>query len=242
VSLVTVSANGRVYHRHFDHDEARRLRAQGWSWSKLAERFGVTTQAVTRVCDPEVAARMSASYLESQRRQRMPCRGGCGRLVWQIGNRSGYCTRCVAAQRTAGDVRPAELRCIVCRQWKPDDEFGTSHGRLSRRGHDSDCRACASARRRDYRRRHPEKAAAENRRHVERLRRKRMSRYIVFQPNGDGFVEVARVDAGSPAHAIEQAATAPGDYVAVTEGRFKLMRVAPVEAFRVVAGEEKAGQ
>ena len=61
-----------------------------------------------------------------------------------------------------------------------------------------------------------------------------MSRYIVFQPNGEGFVEIARVDAGSPAHAIEQVVSAPGEYVAVTEGRFKPMTVAPVEAFRVV--------
>lgn len=67
-----------------------------------------------------------------------------------------------------------------------------------------------------------------------------MARYIVFQPNGSdtNFVEVARVDAASPAHAIEQIATGEGEFVAVPEGRFKLMRVQPVQAFRVV--QEKA--
>jgi len=64
-----------------------------------------------------------------------------------------------------------------------------------------------------------------------------MARYIVFQPNGAGFVELARVEAGSPAHAVEQAADKEGEYIAVPEGRFKVMRVAPVQAFRVVSTE-----
>jgi len=64
-----------------------------------------------------------------------------------------------------------------------------------------------------------------------------MVMYIVLQPNGDEdtFVLVGTVEAGSPAHAVEQVAKAEGDYIAVPEGRFKPMRVEPVESFRVVA-------
>ena len=64
--------------------------------------------------------------------------------------------------------------------------------------------------------------------------------YVVLEPNGDegGYREVARgVAAGSPAHAIEQAAKEPGEYVAIPEGRFKLMKVKPVQALRVIADE-----
>jgi len=243
VSLETVSTKrNRTYHRHFDHDEARRLRAEGWSWAKLADRFGVTPLAVTRVCNPDVAARMLAKSNEATRRKRTPCRGGCGRLVWmhQKG-RSGYCAECVARRKTAADVRDGELRCTQCREWKPDEEFPTWHGQKSRRGHSAECQACATKWLWDYRAAHPESKARESRRHTDRIREEKpMSLYVVLHPNGtgDSYVEVARVDAGSPAHAIEKVATDVGEYIAVPASRFQRMRVEPVQAFRVVT--EKA--
>jgi hypothetical protein len=61
-----------------------------------------------------------------------------------------------------------------------------------------------------------------------------MAEFIVFQPNGNGFVEIARVEAAGAIGAIEKTATAPGDYIAVPESRFRVMRVEPVERFTVV--------
>lgn len=65
-----------------------------------------------------------------------------------------------------------------------------------------------------------------------------MARFVVLQPNGDGFVEIDRVDAASSDHAVERAAKEPGEYVAVAESRFKVVRVEPVESLRVVKADE----
>jgi hypothetical protein len=239
VSFVTVSKKrpGRVYHRHFDHDEALRLRALGWSYQRIADHAGVSVQAVARVVNPRIRERMDSQTLDWARKHlRKPCLGGCDRLVWSQKSRSGYCPRCFSDLRVAADVRPEELRCTSCREWKADKEFGRTHGAKARRGCDPECRSCSSARRRRHRQRTPEQQKEAGRRRTDRRRKgKTMSRYIVFQPNGQGFVEVSRVDAASPAHAVEKAATSEGQYVAVPEGKFKLMRVAPVQALRVVS-------
>lgn len=43
MSLETHSKKrNRVYERAFDHEEAQRLRSEGWSYDDLAERFGVS--------------------------------------------------------------------------------------------------------------------------------------------------------------------------------------------------------
>jgi putative DNA-invertase from lambdoid prophage Rac len=34
----------------FDRDEARALRTQGWSWQKIAKKFGVSPSTVRRAC------------------------------------------------------------------------------------------------------------------------------------------------------------------------------------------------
>jgi hypothetical protein len=61
-----------------------------------------------------------------------------------------------------------------------------------------------------------------------------MTTFIVFTPNGDGLKEVARVEAASAIGAVEAAATQAGQYVAITEGRFNLMQVEPVQKMTVV--------
>jgi hypothetical protein len=136
VSLTTIShKKGRVYHRHFDHDEARRLRAEGlWTYSRLAEHFGVSEAAVMRVCNPEFRARMDARLKEFVwRNKREPCKGECGRLVWMMTKgRSGYCQSCLGERRVAADVREGELRWTQCRQWKPDSEFGHNKNKARR--------------------------------------------------------------------------------------------------------------
>ena len=238
MSLVTVSKKrNRVYYRHFDHDEARRLYAEGWGYGRVAEHFGVTPGAVRRIVDDEYNRKLqNAANAWNHRNLRVPCKGGCGVRIWATDtSRSGYCIRCVAAQKTAPDVRPEELRCTQCREWKPDAAFPTykTSARISRRGRTAECRSCCA--RREYRRSHSKQRQAENTKANTKRREKRpMARYIVFQPNGEGFKEVARVDAGSPAHAVETAAKGEGEYVAVPEGRFRVMRVAPVQALRIV--------
>lgn len=87
----------------FDHDEARRLRAAGWTYRALAARYGVSYSGVQRVCNPAVRARMNAHTNRRLRDKRQPCLGGCGRLVWLHGPiiRSGYCPQCLAAKQRA---------------------------------------------------------------------------------------------------------------------------------------------
>lgn len=240
MSLETISTKRhRVYHRMFDHDEARSLREEGWTYQALAGRYGVLEAAVIRVCDPRVNARMQEQSKRSLRRRRRPCLGGCGRLVWWHGNtstRSGKCSRCIAAERTTQDVRVSELRCTSCREWKPDAEFPTYKASIARRGRNAMCRACCATARREHRKRKPDLEREQNRRVIDKRRRQKVaSTYVVLRPNGHGYIEQCRIDAASPAHAIEQAAQEEGEYIAVPEGRFQVMAVAPVQAFRVVA-------
>lgn len=51
--------------RKFDHDEARRLRAEGWTLQRIADRLGVTRQAVNFVVSDkarETNARAGKAY------------------------------------------------------------------------------------------------------------------------------------------------------------------------------------
>jgi hypothetical protein len=61
-----------------------------------------------------------------------------------------------------------------------------------------------------------------------------MVRYVVLTPNGNGFHEVARVEAATANHAIEQAAQEPGDYLAIPESKLRSVTVAPITSLRVV--------
>jgi hypothetical protein len=155
VSEVTVSkVRNRTYQRQFDHDEARALKAEGWSYTELGKRFGVSDTAVRRVCDPKLRDDMNARSIEWMRQNaRAECKGGCGKLVWAMKGRSGYCARCTARRSTAADVRPDALRCTKCREWKPDALFPKAGTWTSRRGRKSRCRACETARRRASRQR-----------------------------------------------------------------------------------------
>lgn len=235
MALTTHSkVRNRVYHRRFDHEEAQRLRAEGWTWVELSRHFGVTANAIQRVCLPHVREKMDAQTKKHLLKLRKPCKGGCGKLVWMNNKeRSGYCPRCIRSKFNA-DVGDGILRCTRCREWKTDSEFPTYHGVHVRRGRSPECRVCSSQRRREHRHANPKLEREQNRRVKEKRRSKRMARYVVLQPNNGAYVEVARVDAGSPAHAIEKIAEKEGEYVAVSEGQFKVMRVAPVRAFRVV--------
>jgi hypothetical protein len=243
VSLVTVSTKrSRIYQRDFDHDLAIAFRAEGWSYPRLAEHFDVSEAAIARVVRPGQRERMDAqSKRWVQRNRRPPCRGGCGRLVWLMNKeRSGYCTRCAAARKTTG-VRPTELRCSSCGEWKPDEAFYKRSGAWARRERAPDCKSCSNDHRRTNRHRNAERERNYTR---ERRRKERedriMATFIVYQPNGKGMTEVGRIDASSADQAIEKLANEPGDYAAIAAHRFEVVTVRPVNALRVVRDQDTA--
>jgi hypothetical protein len=171
--------------RKIDYEEALELRGQGWTPDRLADRYGVTANAVwlmlRRHDHPELADRDRERHKQWQRdHHRKPCKGGCGALVWTHGKnpvRSGYCARCLAERLYGKDMRPGELRCTVCRRWKPDEEFhrraGEAHEGGLRRGRRGQCRACESEARaeRRHRRRVPCARCGRPRSHPDDLRR-----------------------------------------------------------------------
>jgi hypothetical protein len=162
----------RVYERKFDHDEARKLRAEGWSYRELAARFGVSDSAILRVCNPQSRAKMEAHSAAWSRRQRQPCRGGCGRLVWHHGRRirSGYCPSCLGKLKTR-TVRPDTLLCTHCGEWKLDEEFPFGRtANKSRRDRHSFCRGCQAEVRREHRQRNREADNAYQRAYKRRKR------------------------------------------------------------------------
>ena len=223
--------------RRFDHDEARRLRAEGWTYQQIADKVGVTPTAVQHVVNDESRQRQRARHLEWQRRtKRHPCRGGCGRLVWTTSpTRTGYCHRCLTERRTT-TVRPDTLQCSKCGEWKPDDDFYRKAGSPIRRDRASWCKQCQNRARREWRHAHPHNRERDRRTAANRNRRRiAMAMWVVLKPGGDGYQEVARVKATTTRHAIEEAATGPGVYIAVVETSFRPMKVEPVQAFRVVA-------
>lgn len=242
MSLVTVSdKKNRVYQRAFDHDEAQKLRAEGWTWQALTVHFGVSEAAVRRVCDPKVRERMAANGNDWHRAHRQPCLGDCGALVWMTApDRTGYCADCVSARRAAEAVRETELLCRKCGEWKPDAEFTDDRRRTRRRGKRTFCRACDTAARRGHRRANQDRERTVDR---ERKRRgKRMAKYVVMRKDEEGrWEERARTDATSRLHAIERVADDSGAWVAVTEGQLTVLEVQPAMAFKVVRPGQENG-
>lgn len=239
MSLETHSTKrNRVYQRAFDHDEAKVLRAAGWSYAKLADHFGVSVGAVRRVCDPRVRQRMDQQAAAFIEKQRQPCLGGCGALVWmhqKNAGRSGLCPTCMAIQKAAAGVREDTLRCSKCREWKPDDEFGRQT-RPTRRGRRNRCRVCETADRRALRRKN------RAREHYNDLKRKGhpMAKYQVMRRDDDGrWEERGEVEAASRVHAIERVADEGGTWVAVGRGQMNPLEVQPAMAFKVVTEDAR---
>lgn len=134
--------------RRFDHDEARRLRAEaGLSVAEIARRMGVTYMSVARVCDARIRATFDARHAEWQRGGVcVDCGGPCSRNSTRGVQR---CRSCAAAARTL-NVRDGELRCERCKEWKPDADFPKG-AKAHRRHRHSLCRSCNTTARREYR-------------------------------------------------------------------------------------------
>lgn len=245
MSLKTYSKKrNRIYPRLFDHEEAQRLRAEGWTYTRLADHFDVSYEAVRRVCDPKIREKLDRHAREwIARHHRKPCKGGCGVLVWtHHKGRSGYCRACTGLLRSSADVRPTELRCRFCGEWKPDAEFGKGKAR-SRRYRRTECRACGTRIRREFRHNHREQEAATANIYYHEVRREKrgvMAEYVVLHGNGDKtYHEIDRVEALSPDAAIEKVAQDEGEYVAVVASRWDVVPVAPRTMLRVVRKEKE---
>jgi ribosomal protein L37AE/L43A len=143
----------RVYERKFDWDEARQLYVSGVALKDIAERFGVTYNAVRLAVNDE-ARKRAREYLANWQRS-----GVCPDCGTQTTRRATTGdTRCIdcASRRRATSVRSTALLCSGCRKWKPDDDFPLNRVKRGkqRRGRHNFCRACSTKARQDYRERH----------------------------------------------------------------------------------------
>lgn len=76
--------SARVYRRKFDWDEARRLHAEGWTYSALAMRFGVNRNSIAMACHEPTRI---ASLVE---RARIQASGTCCECGKQCSHNSTY--------------------------------------------------------------------------------------------------------------------------------------------------------
>lgn len=162
----------RTYKRKFDWDEAKRDHAAGVNIQTLADRYGVSYTAVYRVVVPGVNERMRANLKRFEENHRVPCIEECGRTVSYIGARyhGGRCVECATLAK-ATSVRPAELQCATCREWKPDDAFPNNRQENgARRGKHAQCRPCQTIARRSHRQRNREAENAYSREYKRRRR------------------------------------------------------------------------
>lgn len=95
--FTTIGKNGQTYVCKFDHEEARARFALGEETASIARGYGVSWSAVKRVVDPQTRKKMDARARANIEARRVPCRGGCARLVWMHGARprTGYCPKCL---------------------------------------------------------------------------------------------------------------------------------------------------
>lgn len=138
----------RVYQRKFDHEEAKARYANGESVMTLARAYGVSDSGMRRVLDPVFGARLQQN---SARWMMSGVCADCGKEG--VSRKDNRCKDCANAA-IATTVRADTLRCSLCFEWKPDDEFPRSKVNPHRRGRHRMCRSCGSAYRRDYRNRH----------------------------------------------------------------------------------------
>ncbi len=147
--------------RKFDHDEARRLRGQGWTYQAIGDALGVSDMAVCRVCDETVRAKMDKA---AQEWQRQGVCIDCGAPRIRVSKHHEARCRPCSIIAMATSVRDGELCCSTCKQWKPDDDFPFNRSLSVRRQRASQCRMCQTQQKRQWRARNPEKDRAANRR------------------------------------------------------------------------------
>lgn len=136
--------------RKFDWAEAADLRRQLWSYPEIARHCGVTVKAVRNALNPAERARDAALC---QRYQQGGICTVCGAPASRrYAPMMSRCRPCFNRAR-ATSVRPDELRCSSCRDWKPDADFAKGTGYPARRGRRNTCKLCDHAAKRRWRER-----------------------------------------------------------------------------------------
>ena len=151
MSLETVSTKrNRVYSRKFDHDEAIRLRAEGWTWQSLADHFGVVPQAVRRVVNPTVRKRMDKNTKERFKALCGDCGRECTHNWWTKRARHDrvVCFHCSQIRTREENLLTrldpdGNIRCSKCGEHRTHDMY-----RFDRGFPVSHCRTCETASRR----------------------------------------------------------------------------------------------
>lgn len=158
-------ANGRVYARRFDHEEARARHLAGESIKVLAAEYGVTYRAVHQVVTPGEQAR-TAEYNRAWRTTSCEvCGGEAMRLITGKieKNPDGrvLCLSCRGKERRENVIVGAHdvvvfVRCATCGEWKDPDAFprGSRYPDLREGGFHNQCRTCQTVARQAYRERH----------------------------------------------------------------------------------------
>lgn len=169
----------RVYTRKFDHDLCRTLWSHGiWTQQGLADFFGVTVTRVRQVLIPEYGELCTRRAQEKGRALHHHCPQCDAPITCSDVYQGRYrgvdvelCGKC-RVRNAASTVRPDTLRCHLCQQWLPDDQFPSRKDAHARRGRHGQCQLCNSESKRLWRQsRTPEQKAADAERG--RLRRRR---------------------------------------------------------------------
>jgi len=127
------------------------MRREGWTYAAIGRELGVTNSAVRYACDEEARQKMWATRTEAQRSGVCPDCGAQSTIRYVNGvRRVSRCRDCDAKRHTK--VRDGTAYCPACDAWKPLEAFGRSD-KHPQRGVRGECRACETARRREYRQR-----------------------------------------------------------------------------------------
>lgn len=203
MSITRVGKSGRVYVRRFDHEEAQARYEAGETIAALAAEFEVTYRAVWNVATESGRTAVRKSQENAKRRYEGQgicddC-GGPMNLGGRLYNGARRCNPCSAlAQATS--VREGELRCVICKQWKPD--YGFPHNkreRGARRGRHTVCRSCQTVVRRDHRRRNREAENAYQRAYKRRRRTVSQKATSAIRDDGTRRAQPTTEEVGKPA-------------------------------------------
>jgi hypothetical protein len=151
---------GRVYHRKFDHDEARSLLASGWTRAAVARRMGVSEARILQISSPEERAKAQRRSVEFHAAICDDCGGPCSHNWSSKHGRHDrvVCRKCDGLRRSEDRLlermnEDGDILCSGCGQHLHPAEFlPTTRTGMPK----STCRACGSRQRREYREAHRE--------------------------------------------------------------------------------------
>jgi len=176
--MITVSEKrpGRVYRRKFDHDQARELRAEGWTYQRLADHFGVSVAAIEYLCNPTAKARNRRHTREWYSAICDDCGADCTHN-WSARvarHDRVVCFRCAHLRRSEKALlermnQDGEIRCGGCGRHRDPALFVMKANGSPR----PQCRDCETARRTAYRAAHRDHERAYDRERKRRIARKR---------------------------------------------------------------------